>query len=244
MNQHSLFSSRLPALVLVAALAGCGAGDPAPATQTMSRSAASVTSSTAQTQEAYANALQHLYIAHFGRPAEPAGMYYWNRQLQLAGAPAEPTQLAAHYRSSAQVRLVFDSFAGSGESRALYPGETAQFVDGIYRNLFNRTADLPGLAWWSNAIDTGVITRSEAAMMIMLGARNEDALAVGKKVAVAQTFYRLLMERTSSVLAYTGDRNNEIARRMLAMVDANTDLAAFEAVIRATIAQMDTLTVD
>lgn len=239
MNQQSTaFYLRLPALALAAALAGCGGSEPAPATQTMSRSAASVTT-TAQAQEEYANALHHLYIAYFGRPAEPAGMFYWNRQLQLAGAPTEPVQMAARYGGSAQVRFVLDTFSASGESRALYPGETAQFVDGIYRNLFNRHADLPGLAWWTTAIDTGAITRSEAALMIMLGARNEDAIGVSKKVAVAHTFYRLLTERTGSVLAYTGDRNNEIARQMLAMVDANTDLVAFEAVIRATIAQME-----
>jgi hypothetical protein len=167
-------------------------------------------------------------------------MFYWNRQLQLAGAPAEPVQMAARYGSSAQVRFVFDTFSASGESRTLYPGETAQFVDGIYRNLFNRPADLPGLAWWPKAIDSGAITRSEAALMIMLGARNEDAIGVSKKVAVANSFYRILAERNASVLAYTGDRNNEIARRMLAMVDANTDLAAFEAIIHATISQMET----
>jgi hypothetical protein len=242
MNQHSHAIRRaLPAfsaLSLALALAGCGANDPAPATQSMSRSAASVTMTVADEQ--YNNALQHLYVAYFGRPADPLGLQYWERQLKQIGAPSDPAGLSASYRSSAQVRAIVDAFANSLESQQLFPGATATFVDGVYRNLFNRGAELPGLAWWTNAIDSGVITRSEAALMIMLGAQNDDALGVRNKIAVAERFYGILTQRTSDVLNYTGNRNNEIARRMMAMVDARTDLAAFEVVIRATIEEMAT----
>jgi hypothetical protein len=242
MNQHSPYLRRglpvLSALSLALALAGCGANDPAPATESVSRSAASVTMTVADEQ--YANAIQHLYVAYFGRPAEPLGLQYWDRQLKLAQAPSDPAGLSASYRGSAQVRAIVDAFANSQESQQLYPGSTATFVDGVYRNLFNRSPDVAGLAWWSNAIDSGVITRSEAALMIMLGAQNDDAVGVRNKIAVADTFYRILTQRTSDVLAYTGTRANEIARRMMAMVDARTDLVAFEAVIRATIEEMGT----
>lgn len=244
-TRRILFSQRRCAaalLPLALALAGCGADDPAAATQTMGRSAASLASSATtivvSPEEAYANALQHLYVAYFGRPAETTGMQYWSRQLLLAGAPLDAVQMLAQYRNG-PARFIVDAFSSSQETRELYPGDTAQFVDGVYRNLFNRSADRDGLAYWSNAIDRAVITRAEAALMIMLGARNEDALGVRNKIAVAHTFYRLVNERVQTVLGYTGTRNNEIARRMLAQVDAKTDLAAFEPVIRATVAQME-----
>lgn len=226
------------AFTFTLALAGCGAGDPAPATQTMGRSAAALAPAAAA-DPAYANVLQHLYVAYFGRPAETTGMQYWNRQLELAGAPTDPDRLAAQYRANGYARFIVDAFSSSQEFLELYPGDTARFVDGVYRNLFNRSAELPGLAYWSNAIDRGVITRAEAAMMIMLGAQGEDALGVRNKIAVAHAFYRLVNERVQTVLIYTGTRNNEIARRMLAQVDARTDLLAFDAVIRAAVAQME-----
>lgn len=245
MTNRSTFPSPVPvasALAFALALAGCGASDPAPVTQSMSRSAASVSTATTiivTEEQRYANALHHLYIAYFGRPAEPMGLQFWSRQLHLAQAPTDPAALAAHYRAIGQERSIFDAFSVSQESRALYPGDTAQFVDGVYRNLFNRGADTLGGAYWTNAIERGIITRADAALMIMLGARNDDAIGVRNKIAVSHTFYRILSERTQSVLAYTGNRNNEIARRMIAMVDARTDLVAFEAVIRATIEQME-----
>lgn len=241
MNDRRCFPARaalgLP-LALSALLAGCGANDPAPAGGAMARSAAEVTMVVLD-QEEYAATLQQLYIAYFGRPAEPAGLEYWNRQLRQMLAPVEPGALAARYRSDARVRAVFDAFAGSQESQQLYPGTTAQFVDGVYRNLFNRAPDLAGLAYWTNAIDAGILTRSEAALAIMLGAQNDDALCVRNKLAVATTFYRILTERAQTILAYTGNNNNAIARQMMSLVDAKTDLAAFEATIRAAIGQME-----
>lgn len=243
MNKQSTSPYRaapaLSSLALMLALGGCGGNEPAPVTATASMSRSAASTIVVDPKEQYSHTLQELYVAYFGRPAEPAGMFYWNHLLEEAQAPPDATLLAARYRSDARIRAMFDAFANSEESRQLYPGATAQFVEGVYRNLFNRPADQAGMLYWAKAIDTGVITRAEAGLFIMLGAQNEDALGVRNKIVVATTFYRILTERTGSVLSYTGNRNNEIARRMMAMVDAKTDLAAFEATIRATIAEMD-----
>ncbi|SFD72156.1 DUF4214 domain-containing protein [Massilia yuzhufengensis] len=221
-------------------LSGCGgdAVDTRAGAQSASRSAATVTAE-AQAAEEYAAALQHLYVAYFGRPADVGGMVFWDRQFKLSRAPTEPAALAAQYRWNAGVRQVFDAFSNSAESQQLYPGNTPMFLDGVYRNLFNRSADLPGLAWWTNAIDNGQISRAEAAMSIMLGAQGDDAVAVRNKLAVSASFYRQMSLRVSTVLAYNGTRANELARRMLAQVDAKTDLVAFEAIIKATIDELE-----
>jgi len=227
------------AACLALALAACGGGDTAPSTRTMSHGAASaMTVSTTVAQERYADTVHHLYVAYFGRPAETGGMVYWDRQLGQMEAPPVPGGLLARYRASGQVRAILDAFANSEESKHLYPGTSAQYIEGVYRNLFNRSADEAGLVWWRNALDSGAITRSEAALMILLGAQNDDVLCVRNKIAVAHAFYRILNERAQYVLSYTGERNTELVRRMMAKVDARTDLAAFEAVIRATIEEM------
>lgn len=227
------------ATCLALALAACGGSEPAPSTRTMRHSAASTTTaSTTVVAERYADTVHHLYVAYFGRPAETGGMVWWDRQLVLTQAPAEPGALLARYRSSAQVRTIVDAFANSAESHHLYPGTSAQYIEGVYRNLFNRSPDEAGLAWWRKALDGGAITRSEAALLILLGAQNDDVLCVRNKIAVAHAFYRILNERAHYVLSYTGERNTELVRRMMAKVDARTDLAAFEAVIRATIEEM------
>lgn len=235
MNTTRLF---LP-LAIGALLGGCGASDPVDTPGTMQRTAAAVSAAAVVAEQTYDATLQQMYMTYFGRPADPAGLVYWNRQLEAILAPPEPATLAARYRSDARVRAVFDAFAGSRESQQLYPGTTATFVDGVYRNLFNRAADLPGLAYWTRAIDGGILSRSEAALAIMLGAQNEDGLCVRNKFAAAAIFQRILNERALTVLAYTGDDSNAIARHLMSQVDAKTDLVAFEAAIRAAIGQME-----
>lgn len=227
-------------LALSIALAGCGGNDPAAAAGATSRTAALVASAPAMTvaEDQYATAIHHIYIAYFGRPAEPPGLAFWNRQFEVANAAADTAELWRQYRVNGGVRYVLHSFSVSTESQELYPGGNAQFVEGVYRNLFNRSPDVEGHAWWTDAIDRGIITREEAALAIMVGAQGEDALVVRNKVAVSAVFYRILCEREAWILAYTGARNNELARRMLAQVDAKTDLAAFEAVVRATIEEI------
>ncbi|MEX5746064.1 DUF4214 domain-containing protein [Massilia sp. X63] len=247
MHKHSTPTARglrarsalaLP-LTLSLALTGCGSDDPAPAAAT-SRTAALVASAPAMTvaEDQYATAIHHIYIAYFGRPAEPPGLAFWNRQFEVARAATDTAELWRQYRANGGVRYVLHSFSVSTESQELYPGGNAQFVEGVYRTLFNRSPDVGGHAWWTDAIDRGIITREEAALAIMVGAQGEDALVVRNKVAVSAVFYRILCEREAWILAYTGARNNELARRMLAQVDAKTDLAAFEAVVRATIEEI------
>lgn len=241
--KHTIAQRTLPAFssaCLALALAGCGGNDPAPGVRTMGGSAASLMPVPMTPVQAlpYEDAVHHIYVAYFGRPAEMPGMAYWDRQLGLAQAPLEAAGMPARYRTSSQVRSILDAFASSAESQHLYPGTGAQFIEGVYRNLFNRTADEAGLNWWRNAIDSGAVTRSEAALTILLGARNEDLLCVRNKIAVAHAFYRILNERPEFLPLYTGERNTELVRRMMAKVDARSDLAAFEAVIRATIAEM------
>ena len=244
-NQANRLYRHAALAALSFALAACGGDGPATRTGFASRSLAAVTADTTPVPvqmsipEEYANALQHVYLAYFGRPAEPAGLAYWNGQLRIAGAATDPAGLARQFGINPGVNRVFGAFSASTEYHALYPGSAADFIDGVYRNLFNRSADIAGLAYWSNAIDKGILTRDDAAVAILFGAQGDDALGVRNKVAVSHTFYRLLTERIGAVQAYTGTRNNELARRMLAQVDAKTDLAAFEAVIRATVAQME-----
>jgi hypothetical protein len=236
MHSHDSFLfRRLPACAILAlSLGGCG-GNPEPQAQASAGMAGSSRASVPDRSELI---LQHVYVAYFGRPAEYAGVTYWSRELKQTGAPGDPAALPIWYNDNRGVRAIVDAFASSTEAQQLYSGATAQFVDGVYRNLFNRSADLAGLAYWTDAIDKGLVTRSAAALTIMFGAQGEDAISVRNKIAVAGAFYRLVTERTGYVLAYTGKRSNEIARRMLAMVDAKTDLVAFEPIIRATVEEI------
>ena len=89
-------------------------------------------------------ALEQLYIAYFGRAADPTGFAYWT-----AGLAAGTDNLQS----------IANEFSNSAESKALYPllgaGSTAvttqaatDFVTAVYFNLYHRAPDAVGLTYF------------------------------------------------------------------------------------------------
>ncbi|MGD9881831.1 MAG: Calx-beta domain-containing protein [Reyranella sp.] len=93
------------------------------------------------------------YAAFFGRAADVAGFEFWVGQF----VQNLPTQGAA-----ALFANIASSFGISAEAKALYPflvnpfgasdGEISAFLDSVYNNLFNRSSDAAGLAYWTGQI--------------------------------------------------------------------------------------------
>ena len=188
---------------------------------------------------AYETEVQQLYIAYFGRPADPAGLANFSAALQADNAPTDITSLAAAYGSNPTLQSLINSFGTSAESQALYgSGSTTDFVTAIFQNVLGRAPAASGLAFWTNAIDSGSLTQADAALAIMSGAETNttaqgqiDATLIANRVSVAQDF-------TAAVSAslYAGPAAAAGARTMLATVNSTTDVSAFQGTISTTIA--------
>ena len=222
-----------PLAVLLVACGGNGSAD-APPVRSASVLAA-VAGSTASAYD-YHVVVQQLYVAYFGRPADSAGLAFYEAALAAAGAPTNATQLSQAYASNAAVRSVFDGFSNSAESQALYSGDTQAFVTAVYQNLFNRTPEPDGLSFWSAAIDSGTLTRSNAALSILAGAQGNDAATVKNKVLVSSNF-TAAMTAPAYVSGYQGAAASAVARSLLGQVDNWTDVTAFQTQVAATLVE-------
>lgn len=222
----------LTPILIATALAACSGGTEAP----LEKPGQSGTSRARQASAAagpHAEAVQQLYLAYFGRPADSAGQAYFEGLLQGAGAPVAMPAIAGAYASNEKLRAVVEIFSGSQESKDLYGGGTAYFVDSVYRNLFNRNADDAGKKYWVAAIDGGQLSRAAAAMTILSGAQSFDAEIVKNKTAAAASFTAALTANGATAL-YSGMGANAIARDMLSQVNEWTDLGAFQATVTST----------
>ncbi len=115
-----------------------------------------------------------LYVGYFGRSTDPAGLAYWVSQLNDGLSPARIAQ----------------SFAVQAEATALYPflanptsAGLTDFLTSVYSNLFNRTIDQPGLAYWSGQVNAGKPVGGIIADMIS-GAQGNDLLTVNNRITV------------------------------------------------------------
>ena len=122
--------------------------------------------------------LQELYVAYFGRPADPIGLDYWE----------EKGVSQRYFASTMHAQPEFQDAYGSSN--------TENQVNQIYRNLFNREADASGLAYWTNPINKDVLQLAEIATHLIWAAKNNSGSADDLTA---------LNNRSSAALAYTAE---------------------------------------
>lgn len=212
-------------------LSGCGGGSSG---DTPSQKVQKPRAKTALTAADYAVSVQQLYIAYFGRPADPTGLANFEAALQAAGAPNDIQSLVTAYGSNAAVKKLVDAFGVSTESQTLYgSGSASDFVTAVFINVLGRAPQPDGLNYWSGQISSGALSQGNAALSIMAGALVNttaqgqlDAQLIENRIAVAQEF-------TSSVsyfkntAYYKGPSAAGDARTLLAAVNAATSVKDF-----------------
>lgn len=154
---------------------------------------------------AYFNQVQQLYIAYFGRPADPTGLNFWAANIDAAGG---------------NLSGVIAGFSASSESKALYASATtAQLVSSIYVALFNRNPEPAGLAYWVQQIDSGTVSGPRAAYEILSSAGPGDASAIANKVSAATAFTNQI-DTQAEISGYVGGTAAAYGRAYLSGVDA------------------------
>jgi Tol biopolymer transport system component len=136
------------------------------------------------------------YAAFFGRGGDAAGHEFWVDEFTAGAASQTPTTLFANIASS---------FAISDEAKGLYPflvnpfgasdSQIGVFLDTIYHNLFNRSGDAAGLAYWTGQIRETLASGQfvgSVLVNIMSGAQNttdgQDITTLMGKIAVGLSY--------------------------------------------------------
>lgn len=152
--------------------------------------------------------VQKMYVAYFGRPADPTGEDFWTDALD-AGAVALDDLSA--------------TFAASQEYRDMYADmDNRAIVNEIYQNLFGRAAETGGLEHWAGLMDNGTISIDDVVVYIADAASGNDSVAFNGKVAAA-TLFTDRVDTPIEMQAYSGDTANDIAMEFLATI---TDLSS------------------
>ena len=151
--------------------------------------------------------LARLYSAAFDRDPKVGGLNFW------AGKLAE---------SDGNLSAIIASFSRAPEFVERYGSlSNPDLIDNIYSQMFGRTPEAEGRAFWIGELDTGKRTLDTITLDILLGAQNEDLRIITSKVEVATYFSDLL---ASNSFEYAG---NDAVIKVKALFDAvDADLGA------------------
>lgn len=133
-----------------------------------------------------------LYIAAFDRIPDSTGLNFWVNSL-LTGADTLST--------------IAQKFTNSTEYQASYPTylTTAEYVEKIYVNVFNRASDASGKAYWVQQVDSGVLTRGT-----LLKAMVDAALTTDKTMIANQATFGVWAAVNSADFATANAQLNSI----------------------------------
>ncbi len=95
--------------------------------------------------------IQGIYVALFGRPADPTGLSYFN------GVTKNGADLTA-----------IGDLASTAEYKERFVGQTnIQIVNSIYKSLFNRDAEADGLKFFVDGLTNGTFNIKNIAIAIL-----------------------------------------------------------------------------
>jgi hypothetical protein len=159
----------------------------------------------------YDTQIQQLYVAYFNRPADTAGLAFWEGVVAAANGDTSAVSAA---------------FAASTEYKAAYANMTnSAIVSAVYQNLFGHAPDAAGLKFWADNMDAGKLTIDAVVAAVSQGALGTDATIFSNKVTAAATFTAAL-DTPSEQKGYTGDKANVLAKAFIAGVTDDASLSA------------------
>jgi hypothetical protein len=241
--------SRISLCVLAAAvlLGACSGGTDSASLNASAKQSRQITATqkAAATAADYQTDAQALYIAYFGRPADPQGLSNVEAALLAANAPTDIDGLSQAYSTNTAVKNLVDSFAASKESVNLYAStSTLQFVTDVFENLFNRAPAVSGLNFWDTAISSDGLNQSAAALSIYAGSLSNhstqgqlDAQTIANKMSLASLFTAQLTAQNVAG-KYSGVAAADAMRNEMAMINAQTTPATIQSVVASIIANL------
>ncbi|MDO1583392.1 DUF4214 domain-containing protein [Rhizobium oryzicola] len=145
--------------------------------------------------------IQGVYVALFARPADPAGLAYFN---SVTGNGADLSAIG--------------DLAGTKEYQDRFAGQSnTAIVSSIYQSLFNRPAEAEGAAFFVDQLAKGALTIKNIAIAILDGAQGDDLTIVTNKLAAANNFTNAI-DTPLEVGAYTGNNAAAAGRAFVANV--------------------------
>ncbi len=131
--------------------------------------------------------IQGVYMALFGRPADPLGLQFFNNATS----------------NGANLTAIGD-LAATAEYQGRFVGmSNSQIVTSIFQSLYNRAPDVPGLTFFTNALTNGTLNINNIAIAIYDGAQGADLTMRNLKEAAANAFTAAI-NTTDEINGYNG----------------------------------------
>ena len=126
-----------------------------------------------------------LYVATFNRAPDADGLKYWTNDSGL------------------KLSQIAQSFFDQPETKTLYPKGVSNrdFIQSVYKNLFNREPDTAGWNYWEDELNKGSFSKNSFIQAVINGAKNSetsnDLDILSNKTTIGLSFAEAGLKSTS-----------------------------------------------
>jgi len=118
--------------------------------------------------------VQKVYVAYYGRPADPPGLAFWAAKMDTEGG---------------SLTSIIAAFGTSEEFTRRYGGLTdSQLVDTLYQQTLGRAPDPAGKQWYLGELAAGRTTLQVIALDLLGGATGDDVFTVDNRLDTANHY--------------------------------------------------------
>ncbi|WP_069792048.1 DUF4214 domain-containing protein [Cyanobacterium sp. IPPAS B-1200] len=172
---------------------------------------------------------QLLYVAYYGRPADPSGLNFWEDAIAAQNFSYTPNTGDVLTGADLDFYNSFTTdFGTSTEATSLFANfTTLGVVEQIYQQAFDRPSDTAGRNFWTEQINLGNVSASTAAIEIALGATGTDRITLNNKISSADLVTTGLGSNPDSLSNYTTEAGRNFLDPIAASVATQAQVNVF-----------------
>lgn len=190
--------------------------------------------------------IEGVYVSYWGRAADPDGLNYWEN-LYVAGS-LDYAGIAENFAVSSEGTDAYTFF----DTVFNYPTESItdamrnDFVNAVYRNLFNRVPGDAELTYWTGILASGLTSPGAFIVTVIYsahegreGASAEDWDNMEAKILVAEYYSDQI---SANGITWTVSDNLQQAKDVLAGINKDSDLTAAKSAVDLAIQETEPVT--
>ena len=154
--------------------------------------------------------IQSLYVAYYGRPADPEGLAFWADTLEL---------------NNGNIQAILGDFGNSAEYVQRFGSmDDTTLVNNLYQQLFGRDAEPEGFGFWTGLLVNNQLSLAQIAHSILDGAQSVDRQVVEGRIQAATAFTQQL-DTAEENAAYGTANGIQIGMDFLQQITASNGAA-------------------
>lgn len=152
--------------------------------------------------------VQSLYVAYYGRPADPEGLEFWASVVDANGG---------------NINVIAQGFGNSLEFQQRFGNlDTTTLVNNLFNQMFGRDADSGGLSFWVGLLGNGLQTLPQVAKTIAGLATGIDLQVLTGRITLAEAFTINLANNAEALAYFNTVSGLKISRDYLNQVKGTT----------------------